>query len=117
MEKCISHYMDPKEESRLRLLDRNSVFKQKQYDHDSYEEAVKDFCSPGTNEQQKTLGRNNLVKEMGSMTLYRLNLKCSSNRDDSDVVAIKEYSYQWWPSYLGKDADSVANVNDVSLGF
>ncbi len=119
VEKCISRYMDPKVESRLRLEDSSSHFKQLKYDHDSYQEEVKEICSPKTNEQQpqNKLGRNNLIKEMGSMTLYRINLKCSSNRDDRDVVPIKEYSYQWWPSYLGKDADCVVNVNDVSFGF
>lgn len=115
---CIQAYMTPEKEAELRLMDDNSQFKRLGYDHDAYEAAVKDLCSKEhadtapqaeqqPSEQSDLLRKNEWLREMGSMTVHRVNLKCF---DHKRQVAIKEYRYQWWPSYLGILADAVANL-------
>lgn len=116
VEECIARYMDPKEESRLRLENSNSYFKRLNFDHDSYEEAVKEICSDHDSKPlQSQSVANNLVKDMGELTLYRINLKCVSDVKQFRAAAIKDFDHQWWPSYMGANADSIVNVNDVSV--
>ncbi|CAG2116501.1 unnamed protein product [Medioppia subpectinata] len=120
MSDCISRFMDPREESRQRLESDDTYFKRMGFDHDAYEESVKNMCT-NLYDKRTTISSpadslaNNLVKEMGEMTLYRVNLRCVSDQKYGKVGAIKEFDSQWWPSYMGKDADSVVNVNDVSV--
>lgn len=115
VQQCIDRYMDPEEERRLRLDDQNSLFRQLDYDHDAYEEAVKQICSRSENEfqQMKDSQKQNLIKQMGAMTVYRINFKCLPHNSDGNVNTVKEYGDQLWPSYLGINANSVANVNYV----
>jgi len=126
MRKCIQVYMAPEKETEMRLLDENSLFKRLNYDHDAYESAIKEMCaketeqtSPQQIEQEQTqselgiLRKNDWLKQMGSMTLHRVNLKCF-DRHKGKQIGIKEYRYQWWPAYLGLLADGVANLIDES---
>ena len=123
MRKCIDTYMAPEKEAQMRLLDDNSMFKQMGYDHDAYEAAVKEQCAKETGEsesvpvsniddtQTNPLNKNDWIRDFGSMTVHRINLKCFE-RKSTKQIAIKEYRYQWWPSYLGILADAVANLID-----
>ena len=108
----------------MRLMDENSPFKRLGYDHDAYESAVKELCAKETGEatqepeqrqadrsEAEPLKANDWIREMGSMTVHRVNLKCF-DRQKNKQIAIKEYRYQWWPSYLGLFADAVANLVD-----
>ena len=110
--------MEPREESRLRLEDSDSYFKRLNFDHDSYEEAVKEICSDHDSkplQHRPDSEANDFVRDMGEMTLYRLNLKCISDVKQAKAAAIKDIGHQWWPSYMGADADCIVNVNDVSV--
>ena len=117
--KCIQAYMAPEKETELRLMDDNSQFKRLGYDHDAYELAIKDLCfkehdgevSSQPMVESDPLKKNNWIREMGSMTIHRINLKCF-DLDQKKQIAIKEFRYQWWPSYLGILADAVANIID-----
>ena len=122
MRKCIQTYMAPEKETEMRLLDDSSPFKRLGYDHDAYEAAVKELCAKETGEaaqkqeqpakpEENPLKANDLIRQMGSMTMHRVNLKCFDQRKDKQI-AIKEYRYQWWPSYLGLYSDSFANLID-----
>lgn len=126
MRACVESYMTPEKETELRLMEGDSLFKRLGYDHDAYESAVHEMCAKETNQggqgDSKAPGEETVVsddpvkanewaRQMGSMTLHRVNLKCFDSRSRQQV-AIKEYHYQWWPSYLGVNADSVANVLD-----
>ena len=117
VEECINQYMDPREESRLRLEESNTYFKRLNFDHDSYVEAIRDICAKHSDKPMQTQTEsfaNNLIKEMGEMTLFRLNIKCVSHQKIGKVGAIKEYSQQMWPSYMGADADCIVKSSDVS---
>lgn len=110
--------MDPQTEAELRLKESNTYFKKYNFDHDSYEEAVREICAENEDKLMQTQTdsiANKLVKEMGEMTLFRLNLKCDSDQKDAKLGAIKPLSQQLWPSYMGANADSIVNPSDVSL--
>lgn len=120
MADCIARYMSPDEETRLRLVDPNSLFKKLEYDHDAYEEAVNDICSrdaaavspssaAGSADGEQSDGAD-LVREMGSMTVHRVNLKCAVRGQDKTVLtgAVRPFSEQIWPAYLGRHANCLA---------
>lgn len=123
MQSCVQSYLTKEKETELRLLDENSAFKQMNYDHDAYVAAVNEICAKksenidyGTDQQQQQQSNdpvkaNDWIREMGSMTIHRVNLKCF-NHNQNRQIPIKEYKYQRWPSYLGIMADAVANVID-----
>ena len=117
--------MAPEKETEMRLMDDNSIFKKLGYDHDAYEAAVKEMCAKETGEtaaqtdqiqqaqpEADPLKANDLIRQFGSMTVHRVNLKCYDTKKNNKQIAIKEYRYQWWPSYLGLLADAVANLVD-----
>ncbi|KAH7642116.1 pqq-like domain containing protein [Dermatophagoides farinae] len=117
MRTCVQSYLA--QEKELRLINDNSPFKQMNYDHDAYEAAINEICSKKTVDDQTTtmtmdddpVKMNDWIREMGSMTVHRVNLKCF-DKIKQKQIPIKEYKYQRWPSYLGIMADSVANVID-----
>ena len=116
-EECINKYMDPREETRIRLEESETFFKKNKYDHDSYVERVKEYCAKGDTlmQTQSDFSANKFVKDMGELTLFRLNLKCISDHKTAKVGDIKDYSQQIWPSYMGTNADCNVKQSDVSL--
>lgn len=125
--KCYQLYMSPEKETELRLMDERSVFKKLAYDHDAYEGAVKELCAKEAaaadddNTQTDQLDTtattadvlvdNDWLKDFGSLTLHRMKVKCFEARKGGKAkpIKIKEYRYQWWPSYLGLKGDAIVN--------
>ena len=118
--------MTPEKETEMRLIDESSPFKRLGYDHDGYESAVNELCAKETGVQIDSDKRrvddpatipddpvkaNEWARELGSMTVHRVNIKCYDSGKQHKQIPIKEYHYQWWPSYLGILADAVANVD------
>lgn len=121
MRKCLQSYLNPEKETEMRLMDDNSPFKRLGYDHDAYEAAVNELCTKQTGDANVDPNRaeaipdpveaNDWLRQMGSMTVHRLNLKCF-DKTKKQQIPIKEYRYQRWPSYLGLLADAVVNMID-----
>ncbi|KAH9419619.1 hypothetical protein DERP_009677 [Dermatophagoides pteronyssinus] len=117
MRTCVQSYLA--QEKELRLMNDDSPFKQMNYDHDAFEAAINEICAKKTGDYQPAtmvmdddpVKRNDWIREMGSMTVHRVNLKCFDKMKQKQIP-IKEYKYQRWPSYLGIMADSVANFID-----
>lgn len=125
MRKCYQLYMSPEKETELRLMDERSVFKKLAYDHDAYEVAVKELCAKETSDDDNNqadqmdtsttsdlMVDNDWLKEFGSLTVHRMKVKCFEAKKDKKPkpIAIKEYRYQWWPSYLGIKGDAIVNL-------
>ncbi|KPM09388.1 PQQ-like domain containing protein [Sarcoptes scabiei] len=126
MQKCVELFLDPEKETEFRLLNNDSPFKQLNYDHDAYEAAITEICAKKTSDNRDNdnvdnaefidstidpVKSNDWIREMGSMTVHRINLKCF-NQQQKRQIPIREYKYQPWPSYLGIMADAVANILD-----
>ncbi|RWS02090.1 PQQ-like domain containing protein [Dinothrombium tinctorium] len=105
MQRCIDRYMAPELEANLRLLAPNS--KLYGFDHDSYQDFVNSICRQETNQafviSEHQQYYNPFGREMGSMTVYRNTLSCNHR-------SFKPFEQQIWPSYLGINANSIANV-------
>ncbi|KAI1309010.1 hypothetical protein HDE_00313 [Halotydeus destructor] len=107
MAACVDNLLRPDAEERLRFSDTPLIG----FDHDAYEEYVNDVCSKLHGEQKlSSVQEYNLYnKQMGAMTVYRMSMSCSSS-PGKQTAKLRPYSEQIWPSYMGSQADSLANV-------